>query len=424
MKKLLLALLISTGALAQPLPPKPPCPLPPCQVTTHYIRPDVTAQVQAAINAANLNDTLNVGMMEGIIYNQLVVNKSIVIIGAGAGKTIWERDPNQTDAQLSANCMLRLNINSNTPCHVVIQGITFRSTTNPASLAADIGIVSYLANGFEISNCNFEYWGEAGISVLHDDSTCHGYIHDCSFLNNVRLADPNGLGLGYGIEVYGTNKRWISSPRFGTNNFIFVENNSFDTQRHAITGGGGALFIFRYNRCANNKISHIIDTHDAYLGDKYGNKLATRAVEVYNNSLSNNFFTDGTIITLGKSIYMLPENAIMIRGGEALVHHNTISGYFRFPIGIANYQTFPKPTPFPVLGQPGYASDSIYGPNHSGIDSSHAAGDFFWWENDITLYPSTQEFWNYNPELFVEERDFHRGVAKPGYTPYPYPYKP
>jgi hypothetical protein len=280
---------------------------------------------------------------------------------------------------------------------------------------------------FVITRCRFENFGNGAVSVLHEDNLASGLIYKCEFVHNCKGYDA--LGLGYGVVVYGVNSIWIPDPKFGSGNFIFVEDNIFDYHRHSIAGGGCALYVFRYNTVKNNiagNTAHAIDAHEARL-EAGGNYYSSRAIEVYNNSVINTMFRDGTsncpngtLIVAGKSPGWLVECAIRTRGGEALIHDNYIEGY-RFGVGLIT----PKLTSYPSPYQQGYLSAAKYGATHTGVDSDKANGDVFIWNDTYKSYAPTNSqcvyFYNYTPDYIVAERDYHL-FAKVGYTPYTYPH--
>jgi hypothetical protein len=393
---------------------------------------DIQPLIQAAINGASNGDEIDLPTGLFCIHKTIEVNKFISFRGAGMDKTILYRPAYLPDSALSADslkCLFRFTINSLTPSAIVVSDMCLRSkvpcvnTGDGGSLAADIGIQFVCCVDFVITRCRFENFGNAAVSVQHDDNTARGLIRKNEFSHNVK--GPTGLGLGYGILVFGTNKQWVSSPRFGSDNFIFIEDNTFDVHRHAIAAGGCGLYVFRYNSITNNNIGpnsgQAIDAHEGR--DVPGpNFFSTRAVEIYNNQIINTTFMDGSTIAPGGTAKRLVENAILIRGGEALIHDNTIQG-FRFAIGIMNF-IVQGPQPYPMQSQTGYASGVMYGTDHTGSDFDYGDGDLFAWNNQFSPYvgrDSSSVFYNYQPEYFLLERDFHL-YPKPNYQPYIYPH--
>lgn len=398
---------------------------------------DIQPAIQQAVNTAVKGDIIELPAGQFVVNKSVVITKFVSIRGAGMEKTVLYRSESVADATLNTSSswrgIFRFNINSNAKSGIVVSDIGLKSKKpslikgDGLSLAEDIGIEMINCIDFVITRCKFEYFGNGGVSVSHDDSLVGGLICKNVFLHNVKGYD--GLGLGYGVVVYGANKKWLNKPRFGTSNFIFVEDNTFEYHRHSIAAGGCALYVFRNNIVRNNtaaNASHAIDAHEARLvkGDNY---YSTRAVEVYKNTIINTKFKDGTsnvangtLIVAGKSVTWLTECAIRTRGGEAMIHDNSIEGY-RFGVGLVT----PDETAYPFSFQQGYLSGLKYGSNHTGIDNDKASGDVFIWNDKFKFYnvKSAQNvyFYNYTPDLLKNERDFHM-YACPGYTPYIYPH--
>jgi hypothetical protein len=397
---------------------------------------NIQPAIQAAVKTAVSGDLIELPAGQFIVNSNVLVTKFISIKGAGLGKTILYRSEAATDDMLTNSAswrgIFRFDINSSAKSGIVVSDITFKSKKpskvagDGLSLAADIGIEMVNCVDFVITRCRFENFGNGAVSISHDDSIVGGLIFKNEFFHNVKGAD--GLGLGYGVVIYGANKKWITNPRFGSSNFIFIEDNVFEYHRHSIAAGGCGLYVFRYNTVKNNvaaNTAHAIDAHEASLvsGDNY---YSTRAIEVYNNNIVNTTFKDGTtnikdgtIITTGKSVTLLVECAIRTRGGEAVIHDNYIEGY-RFGVGLINTLK----TTYPCSYQQGYLSGLKYGATHTGVDGDKANGDIFIWNDNFKLYNKTTDnvyFYNYSPDYIKSERDYHL-FAKAKYTPYTYPH--
>ncbi len=400
---------------------------------------DIQPNLQAAVNSASNGDIIQLPAGQFVLHKSVIITKFISIRGKGKTQTILFRSANAPDSYLSNypswESMFKYNINSTINSGVVVSDMTLKSKLpskvngDGLSLAKDIGIKMIRCKNFVITRCRFENFGNAAISVVHDDSIVGGLIFKNEFYHNVKGAD--GLGLGYGVVVYGSNTRWITKPRFGTPNFIFIENNTFDYHRHSVAAGGCALYVFRHNNVLNNvagNTSHAIDAHEARLtaGENY---YSTRAIEVYSNSIVNTTFRDGTSsvanntpIVPGKDLNWLTECAIRTRGGEALIHDNYIEGY-RFGVGLYANSIFTSAYPIPY--QQGYLSALQYGNNHSGVGSGKEAGDVFIWNNNFDIYdpgnPANTWFYNYSTSHLVNSRDYHFSTPS-GYQAYTYPH--
>jgi hypothetical protein len=393
---------------------------------------DIQPNLQAAVNKAQNGDEVDIPAGQFVVNNNVLITKFVSIHGQGIAQTILYRSESASDQLLSNSSswdgILNFNIGSNQSSNIQVTGICFKSkqpsitSTDGLSLACDIGIKMVQCVDFIISDCSFQYFGNAAIYVIHDDSIVGGLIQRNQFYHNAKGADA--LGEGYGVAIFGTNNKWIVNPRLGTSNFIFVENNTFDFHRHSIAAGGCALYVFRHNTVINNIAGggdHAIDAHAARMTPGL-NYYGTRAVEVYNDSVVNTTFQDGTPIIPGQSAQLLSNNAVLIKAGDAIIHDNYIRGY-RFAVGIID-DNVSGTQAYPILSQPGYLSGLWYGQNHSGVTGLYGDGDLFTWNNSFTPYAGTYSsavFYNFQPEYFVENRDYHL-LAKPGYTTYTYPH--
>lgn len=402
---------------------------------------DIQPKLQELADSAFSGDILVLPAGTFILNKSVVIRRFISIKGQGMSSTILYRSSSTPDNTLSNDPdwsgMFRFEINSSASSNITISDMYLKSKQpsvvdgDGLSRAADIGIKMLRCVDFVITRCRFDYFGNGAVSVYHDDVLARGLIFKNEFHHNVKGAD--GLGLGYGVVIYGTNQQWVSNPQFGSSNFIFVEDNLFDYHRHSIAAGGGGLYVFRYNTVNNNvaaNTSHAIDAHSANLSG-FENFYSTRAIEVYNNRIINTWFKDdspahahanGMPIEPGHSVSWLVEACIRPRGGEALVHHNYIKG-FRFGVGPIAEGTLDSQ--YPDRYQVGYLSGTQYGSSHTGTYQSRGEGDLFIWVDTFDLYDINSSdnvyFYNYSPNNIVWERDYHV-YSKAGYTPYTYPH--
>jgi hypothetical protein len=401
---------------------------------------DIQPALQAAVNTAANGDTLVLPEGEFKLGATVhITGKFLSFRGQGMRRTRLYRPESLPDSALANAPMLRFGASSNASSDIVVSDIGFRSK-NPianggdfgngsgGSVASDVGLSFAGVVDFTVTRCHFQFFGYAAIAVSHADTLARGLIYGNQFVRNFKGAVGTGpligLGLGYGVVVYGANASWPSNPDFGTNNFIFVEDNTFEYHRHSIAAGGNGRYVFRYNDVRHNRVgpyTHAIDAHEARL-TAGANYYSTRAVEIYNNTVVNETFWNGTPIAPGHLGSELVERAIGIRGGEAVIHDNYIRGY-RFGTGLS-CTVVPAGQGYPVVSQIGYLSGLEYGAAHTGTDAAHADGDVFAWNNDFVPYASpasSMALYNYDPDELVEQRDYH-AQPRPGYVPYTYPH--
>lgn len=408
---------------------------------------DCYSVLNAAFASAVDGDVVDVTAWSGeVIMTQFISIPNFVSFkGPGLSNLTIKRSEASSDANLTSwDYMFRWSPSTAAKgmkkSNVVVSGITFKSRIPSAnngadgfSIAPDKGCVFLYVVGFRVTECRFENFGNGGVEVRHRDYFAQGLIDNNQFYHNAK--GSLGLGLGYGITVYGESNYWVANPNFGSPNFIFIEENTFDYHRHSVASAGCALYVLRYNTIRFNIIappySHAVDTHESRGVGNGVNTFGTRAVEIYQNSIINSTRIDGvTPMANGCPDNQLEERAIGITAGDALVYNNTISG-FRFAIGIISSEASSSGDPYPYIQQPGWLS----GLRNSGStlsDSFNSNGDLWYWSNNFTTFTLTgggtcQMFYNYDASggntgtYFTLNRDY-RNAVKPGYTPYLYPH--
>lgn len=394
---------------------------------------DIQPVIQEAVDKASDGDRIIIPAGEFLFKKSIIIKKFISFKGAGLKNTILYRQEAIPDSLMRGKewgTFLIFDIKSDKPSGIVVSGICFRSKKpsvvwgDGGSRASGTGIEMNQCVDFLIEECRFENFGHAAVFVIHSDTLARGLIRKNEFYYNA------GAGSGYGVAVVGTNNIWVANPKFGSANFIFIEDNVFDYHRHSMAADGAGLYVFRYNTVLNNVAAsgnHAIDTHEARPGEGWGNVFGTRAVEVYNNKLINTTYTFGGKIKKGVQTGMasLEESGIAIRSGEAVVYNNEVIGY-RYAVTLSNWFWGGTKQPYPVLYGPGYQSGKAFGPKHKGSLPPKSDGDVFIWNNKVD--PFLEDKWNVFPPFYNDEpvwwkegRDYHL-VPKPGYKPYPYPY--
>lgn len=401
---------------------------------------DVYTNLSGAYASANDGDIIDITGWVGtyIMTGNITTTKRVALLGGGIGVTIIKRSESSTDAQLESwESMIRYNIGNENPCNdkngrVIVTGITFKSRipsatdgTDGLSVGRDMGIRIDFCIGFKIYNCRFENFGNGAINVIHRDYFARGLIYSCQFYHNAKGA--SGLGLGYGIVIYGEGIKWIQNVNFGGPDFIFIENCTFNYHRHSIASAGGAMWVARYNFCDFNIISgpyiHCFDGHDARGPGNFNNTTGCRAVEAYNNTLTNSTCVDGTTaVANGQAVASHTEHCIGIFAGDSVIYNNVISGY-RFGIGIDSDHISGS---YPYFNQPGWISARRKGLTSTGTDDINGNGDMWYWNNTITIYNyaggiNGVAFYNYQPSYFAVDREWHAS-AKPNYVGYKYPH--
>jgi hypothetical protein len=391
---------------------------------------DIQPNLQAAVDAATPGNTVLLPAGEFYLDGRVTINKFINIRGRGSqegGTKLYRREDISDDQLNSWGTMLQFRCNSDEPSHIILSDIYFKGK-NPSlvpgdgdSTVNDYGVQFRLCVDFVVAHNKFEHFGFAAVQVYHRDMLARGLVTQNEFFQNLNIEpDSDYFNLGYGVVVYGEDETWIPDPQFGSDNFIFIEDNTFIEHRHSVACGGTGRYVFRKNRVIDNLVSSAVDAHG---GGMWGNTLSSRAFEVYENEIYNTRFRDGTPIDQpppNNTCSDLVSYAIYFRGGEGLVYKNTIQG-FRYGVGLTTEIT----GSYPVITQIGYNSGLNLGPSHTGIDLPASDGDVFIWENNFIPYDESsciQPFRNAREDLLQEGRDYHLEIPKPGYSPYTYPH--
>ena len=130
-----------------------------------------------------------------------------------------------------------------------------------------------------------DIWLEYKSSVLLAIDGCtKGVIYNSTFKWCINRSSY-GSG-GYGIAVKGTYPyTWPGSyPALGTENAIFIENNTFYGCRHAIQGQDCANYVARYNTISGGWGHGQIDIHGAR--DTEGENSSGLQWEIYQNTIT------------------------------------------------------------------------------------------------------------------------------------------
>lgn len=226
----------------------------------------------------------------------LAADAGVALKGSGRDLTIIYRSKPSNTKMIAIDCANKAKAS--------ISGITFRGIADEET--ADMGLS--LFNGcvdFQVFDNRFTGFGNSGVEVSNfnrlNSSYQRGVIYKNEFIDNYKY------GLGYGVSVYGTSET-LGPPPYGSENFVFIENNFFKGNRHAVASNHEALYVFRHNNVTDNRRQFsAVDAHGKTSEDLGG----TKAVEIYNNIISQTEYYPGSI-------------GIGIRGGEALIFNNEL----------------------------------------------------------------------------------------------------
>jgi|CXWL01.1.fsa_nt_gi hypothetical protein len=254
------------------------------------------AAVQSAVALAVVGDTVRIpaGQCDWGSGN-LAINAGIYLQGSG-------RDATLIHASTGTGALITVSCSNGKPALLSDIGLTGKA--NPAIWDGGLNLTNDCQN-FMVFNSRFSDFVDYGLSVR---GNAKGVIYQNEFLNNYRPGQVGGA-TGYGVVVYG-NGTW-TALELGTEKAVFVEDNYFHGNRHAIASNNGSTYVFRYNTViSSDSVRHfsMVDAHGLSSSPR-----GSRSWEIYENKL-----TAGTSAAQQRS-------AIGIRGGDGVVFNNTIT---------------------------------------------------------------------------------------------------
>jgi hypothetical protein len=262
-------------------------------VTWPEVGPD-QASVAATIANAVDGDTVQVREGTATWTQTLVVSKAITLKGAGIGKTVI------LDGMTNGAALIVINGVANKITRLT--GFEFRDGGRTGQ-----GSVIYLrADGYDsrrmrIDNNKFDHLKAFAIRP----EGVVGVIDHNQF-----YATPTNIFIYVfhqfiGLDPVHSDSSWSNPINWGSENFLFVEDNHFeyDTTYYAVNDGyGGGRVVFRYNTIVNGWF----EQHGTESG---GRARGTRGGEIYGNHFDCRNAVTNTIANL--------------RSGTWLIHNNT-----------------------------------------------------------------------------------------------------
>lgn len=373
--------------------------------------------VQTAVDAAAEGDTVGIpSCPAGVPWtNKLTITKGITIQGAGIDCTVL------IDNAVN-DSMLAIGAFNNKDWRIT--GITFRGGTALKNWASTLEVQGN-SHAFRIDNVKFFDW-QTESRAIQTFGDLWGVIDHSIFDSNGRFVQAIQIfhDAWGGIGNYGDNS-WGDADNFGTNKFIFMEDNTFTGAfAGAVDAGAGGRLVFRYNTVKSDYVvSHGTETSQRL--------RSVRAIEVYNNTFMNNgveWFT-----------------GIFLRGGTAVIHNNSFLPFpggtqgYQHAINVANFRSFDSFGPWGICNGTGAYDENVGLPlGYACIDQvGRGAGKLLSGDLPIPIgwvveVPSPVYVWNNtggnqikvnsdSPHI-RETIDYFVGIPKPGYLAFQYPH--
>ena len=297
--------------------------------------------VKNAVDQAEDGDTVIVPAGTCSWTIGIVISKGITLQGHTTVNPVNKTFNDQTIIldNITANWTAAIALAPNPGKIVRVTGFTFKPGTNTGSNGGTVHIYGPQATAARVDNNHFYGTNRRSIFVL---SAIYGVIDHNLFDFDptspytqsimVRMGNYNGDTNGVGDKAY------ADYPWFGTEKFIFIEDNTFNNTsgtplNGALDADHGARFVIRHN--------HFYDVQVQNHGTE-GRVRGARAAEVYNND-----FHPTTVTSLGG-----------LRTGVYLFHDNTFDGPLGYGLGFANLRHISNYTNGPGGGFGGITGDN------------------------------------------------------------------
>jgi hypothetical protein len=197
-----------------------------------------------------------------------------------------------------------------------LTGFTFRNGTG--TTFHNIGIaVTGTCPSVHIDHCHFDHLYR--VDQFSVSGWIYGVIDHCRWDSvngavNIHIAHDTWNNTKYG------DGSWADLPYFGSEKFFFIEDNVMNTLAGVngnVDCNQGGRYVERYNKLFNSCPA----THG---NDSGGRARSSRVLEFYNNTINYTFAWPGN----------------QIRGGTAVVHHNTLTGSITGLFALKCYRTW------------------------------------------------------------------------------------
>lgn len=272
------------------------------------------ADVLKALQSANSGDTVQIpaGTCTWTTELSYTAPGSISIIGAGNQSVVGGGDQTVIIDNVnhsSCNCPTFAITTASASSVFRLSGITIKQ--NGSSVLTDNGILNIYGNSQNIRLDHIHFAMISGVGGVGAD--IHGWIYgvvDHSLFDLVAGTVNNGVRVDEATMSGDTagmgNGSWAAATNFGSNQFIFFENNTYNGGFANDCNGGGRQ-VFRYNTFNDS-------TTQAH--EMEGDLRGCRAAELYNNTYVGNASDDIDSTILYET-----------RMGTTLIWGNITTGY-------------------------------------------------------------------------------------------------
>lgn len=331
---------------------------------THQAKSGSRDDVQAAINKAQIGDTVFIPAGNFVFNGGVSLKGGITIMGAGRDKTTLRRTSSGSTYMFTVNC--------SNGGQLVITGLTIVGLS--PSMSPGIKLTNNCQD-FRIYDNTFKKCMDRAIEI-HGNT--RGVIDHNIFIDNNLTA----------IVVFGDgDKGWQRKLELGSADAVYVEDNYFrqeniasSNMHHHIASNNGSRYVFRYNECDDgNLASSAVDAH----GNKFYWPRGSRGYEVYGNTFKS-----------GRRWV-----CINMRGGDGVIFDNKFFGSYSYPLQIMH--------------------EGKQGDGNCKYPCVDQIRQLYIWNN--TYENKRFEIRTPHPNIIKLDRDYFL-KEMPGYKPYTYPH--
>ena len=324
--------------------------------------------VQRAVDAADIGGTVTLPSCTNMAWGTTVsITKPITLEGQGTHQTILRRQ--------AGGALIMFQVTGVTGFEM--RNLTLDGTydTDP-NVHQDLGLALLDVVDFRIHGVAFQNLSR-GIEIHGDPIVTRGVIYLNTF-TDLYYVDPTRGALGYGVVVYGSGT-W-PPLRLGTAQSVFIEDNTFTRNRHAVASNNGSRYVFRFNTIIDNRENAAaIDAHGRGVWPR-----GSRQYEIYGNTVDN----------------VVPRYAgVSPRGGDGVIFNN------RFSFNVTN---------------------DVLLTNEGGCVGTYPLPDqirnLYLWNNTLLDGTSARIVLQSGCESFIQLNRDYVTTQPLGYTPYTYPH--
>lgn len=273
--------------------------------------------VASAVTLASDGDTVVVPAGTATWNSTLFINKGITLRGATTVDTSSGLGTTNDQTVIVDGSSATLLTGTFTPSQSFrLTGFTFRKGTSTTVQGVGVGLGGTCPS-VRVDHCHFDQ------IYRNDQFNPHGWIY--GVIDHCKFDSVNGaVAIHVAHDTWNNTQygdgSWADSPYFGSEKFIFIEDNIFNTLAGVngnIDCNQGGRYVARYNSFFNSCPA----THG---NDSGGRARSSRALEFYNNTINYTFAWPGN----------------QIRGGTAVLHHNTLTGSVTGLMALKCYRTW------------------------------------------------------------------------------------